>query len=376
MSRSTALRERPDGSRNLAGRMNSRMQIAALLLFLCLTRWAALDSAAAGYLLCASNERSGNVSVFSGEDYRLVKDIPVGKRPRGIHSSPDGRFLYVAVSGSPITGPPKLDAKGNPIPEKDDDDDADHSADGIAVVDLQQTRFLRKLPAGSDPEEFAVMPDGEHLFISNEDVGTASLLNVSSEKIEAIVPVKREPEGVALTPDGQRVFVTCEAGGEVFVIDRAACKVIGNFVVGGRPRTVAFSPDGARAYIPSESAGQIHLVDAKELKIQNSVRLPAGFRPMGTRMNRDGTKLYVSTGRAGQVAILDPKTLGLVKSIKVGARPWGMAFSPDGTRLFVANGPSNDLSVIDTGSDTEIQRIKAGDGPWGVTVVQRTVSEK
>src|SRR4051812_6806899 len=85
------------------------------------------------YLVCVSNERSGDVSILW--DGRRLASIPVGKRPRGIHASPDGAYLYVALSGSPITGPPALDAKGNPILKAgDDDEEADHSADGIGVV--------------------------------------------------------------------------------------------------------------------------------------------------------------------------------------------------------------------------------------------------
>src|SRR3954469_19266400 len=62
------------------------------------------------YLVCVSNERSGDVTVI--KDGKPIATIPAGKRPRGIHASPDGSSLYVALSGSPITGPPALDGKG------------------------------------------------------------------------------------------------------------------------------------------------------------------------------------------------------------------------------------------------------------------------
>lgn len=341
-----------------------------VLLFFWLSLLCARGEELKRHLVCVSNERSGTVSVFREPGGDLLKEIAVGKRPRGIHASPDGRFLYVAVSGSPITGPPKLDAKGNPIPEKEnDDDDADHTADGIAVIDMEKMSFLHKLPAGSDPEEFAVTPDGTHLYISNEDVGTVSLLNISSEKVDAIIPVKREPEGVAIAPDGKRVFVTCEAGGEVFVIDDGTRKITGQFTVGGRPRTVAFLPDGTRAFVPSESAGKLSLVDLAALKVLRTVTLPAGSRPMGTAIMPDGRKLYVSTGRGGSVLVIDPTTTEVLTQIKVGPRPWGIALAGGLKRAYVANGPSNDISIIDTETDRELQRLKAGEGPWGVTVV-------
>src|SRR6516162_9233671 len=70
------------------------------------------------YQIFVSNEKSGDLTVISGKDFKIVATIPVGKRPRGIHASPDGRTVYVALSGTPIETPPRLDANGNPILKK------------------------------------------------------------------------------------------------------------------------------------------------------------------------------------------------------------------------------------------------------------------
>src|SRR5579871_3590430 len=121
---------------------------------------------AASYQICVSNERSGDVTVIDGTSGKVVATIPVGKRPRGITASPDGKTIYVALSGTPISGPPALDANGNPILHKGDDDDdddkkADKSADGIALVDLAGRNLVKKLRVGSDPEQFALSKDGK-----------------------------------------------------------------------------------------------------------------------------------------------------------------------------------------------------------------------
>jgi YVTN family beta-propeller protein len=47
--------------------------------------------AAATYQVYVSNERSGDVTVINGRDFSIAATIPVGKRPRGIHVSPDGK---------------------------------------------------------------------------------------------------------------------------------------------------------------------------------------------------------------------------------------------------------------------------------------------
>ena len=66
----------------------------------------AWDGALAGeYIIYVSNERSGDVSLIDGTSNEVVATIPVGKRPRGIHCAPDGKHVYVTLSGSPRMGP-------------------------------------------------------------------------------------------------------------------------------------------------------------------------------------------------------------------------------------------------------------------------------
>jgi YVTN family beta-propeller protein len=334
--------------------------------------------AAAAYQIYVTNEKSGDVTVIDGSDFKVVGTIPVGKRPRGIHVSPDGKKVYVALSGTPVEGPPALDAQGNPILKKnskadddDDDDDskADKSADGIGVVDVAQKKLTGKISAGSDPEEFAVSKDGTRIYVSNEDIKTATVINIASGKVEHIIPVGREPEGVAVTPDGKQFYVTCETGGEIFVIDASTYKVVGHFTVPVRPRSVDFLSNAAIGFIPSESKGLLNVIDTATPKVLKAIDLPAGSRPMKVRVAPDNSKVYVSDGRAGTVTVIDAQSYAVLATIKVGTRPWGIVISPDSKYLFAANGPSNDVSVVDLATNKEVARVKAGDSPWGLTVV-------
>src|SRR5579883_2239989 len=94
-----------------------RALVAVLILIV-----AGAKSVHAGYEVCISNERSGDITVLDGDTRQVVATIPVGKSPRGIIASSDGKTVYVALSGTPISGPPKLDAHGNPILHKGGDD--------------------------------------------------------------------------------------------------------------------------------------------------------------------------------------------------------------------------------------------------------------
>ncbi len=332
--------------------------------------------AAPTYQVYVTNEKSGDVTVINGSDFSVAATIPVGKRPRGIHVSPDGKTVYVALSGTPIEAPPRIDAQGNPVFERkkggdDDDDAADKAADGIGVVNVATQKLTAKLNAGSDPEEFALSKDGRRIYISNEDTKTASVINIAAGKLEHIVPVGQEPEGVTTSPDGKRFYVTCEAGGDIYVIDTVSYAATAHFKVNGRPRSVALLASGSIGFIPSESAGELNVIDAVNAKVLKTITLPAGSRPMRVRLSPDEKRLYVSNGRAGTISVFDAHSYDLLDTIKVGTRPWGIGVSPDGRFLFSANGPSNDVSVVDLKTNREVSRVKAGAGPWGIAITSR-----
>ena len=175
-----------------------------------------------------TNEVGGDLSVIDSGTRSLIATVPLGKRPRGIHPSPDHKTLYVALSGSPIAGP-DVDESTLPPPDK--------SADGIGVFDVASNKLLRVIPGGSDPENFDVSKDGTQLYISNEDTGEVSIVDASSGKVLKSIKMGAQPEGVKVTPDGKLVFVTSEEDGTIAVLDPVAGKIISTFKVGHRPRS-------------------------------------------------------------------------------------------------------------------------------------------
>lgn len=360
----------------MIGNNAARITFICAVAFFCEAIGSRGSAAAEPYRVFVSNERSGDVTIIDGTDWAVIATVAIGKRPRGIHPSPDGKRVYVTLSGTPLAPPPELDAHGNPILKKggdddDSDEDSDKSADGIGVLDAAGLKLEAHIAAGSDPEEFAVSHDGKYLYVSNEDTKSASVVNIATGKVEHIIPVTQDAEGVAVTPDGTQFYVTCESAGDVFAINASSYEIVGHFKVAPRPRSIAFMPGAASlAFVPSESVGQINVIDTKRFKVLKVIQLPIGSRPMKVVLAPDARHLYVSNGRAGSVSVLDTRTDQVVAEIKAGKRPWGLAISPDGRYLFTANGPSNDVSVIDLETNREIKRVGAGASPWGVTIVK------
>ena len=193
-----------------------------------------------GPRIYVSDETGRDVVVLDPDSGREVGRIEVGKRPRGLRLTRDGKQLMIALSGSPIGGPGVDESKLPP---------ADRAADGIGVVDVATGKLVRKFNSGQDPESFDISPDGKFLYVSNEDAAEMSVVDLSSGTISARVKVGEEPEGVTVRPDGRVVYVSCEADNEIVAVDTATLKVVARVKTEPRPRSIVFVPDSTVAFV-------------------------------------------------------------------------------------------------------------------------------
>ena len=287
-----------------------------------------------------TNEKDNTVSVINGATFEVEAEIQIGKRPRGIGMSPDGSEVYVAIS----------------------EDDA------IAVFDPKTLKVLRKFQSGSDPETFAVHPNG-NLYISNEDDAKASVYDPLTGKLITDINVGLEPEGVAVSNDGEKVVVTSESSNMLHVIAVKGHTVTDNILVGSRPRAAVFNQSNQLIYATTEISGEVVKVDVEKASILKRVQLEdKKSKPKDVLLSKDEKFLYVAGGRANKIWLMDADSLELIKGIPVGKRVWGLALSKDGNRLFTTNGVSNNVSVIDTTTNENIKTIAVGKFPWGVAI--------
>lgn len=333
-----------------------RAALAALLLAAGLAL-APVSEAARAYV---SNEDDGTVTVVDTQQLAALATLTVGKRPRGLALSRDGKRLYVALSGLPKCPPPMRDEDCARLPR-------DQEADGIAVIDTATLRPRATLRGVSDPERVDVSQDDHTLFVTEEDAARLAVIDVAHATVTTRIPVGREPEGVRVSPDGHWVLVTSEEENALAIIDARKRARLATASVGQRPRDVVISPDSRSAYVSGEADASVYRVALPSgAPATRLLQLRSAARPMGLALDAQAGRLYVSTGRGGSVAVIALADERLVSEITVGARPWGIALTEHGAKLLTANGSGADLAVIDTRTLGVIGRVSTGHGSWGV----------
>src|SRR5690349_17964535 len=218
--------QRRSGATKMLGVRSSVAALRRCVKYFLLLLLAGCTHKPAGPLAFVTNERDGTITVIDTKTDRVYSTIKVGGRLRGIRLSPDKKTIWVAISY------PSNQSTGE---------------DKIAELDLNGN-VIAKYEAGTDPENFAIDDNATHLYIANEDAGTASITDIKANRVIASMPVGLEPEGAAISPNGRWVYITSESSSTVTVIDTSTDTVMKQFLVGARPREAVFTPDSARAY--------------------------------------------------------------------------------------------------------------------------------
>jgi PQQ-dependent catabolism-associated beta-propeller protein len=305
---------------------------------------ALLAPAARAETAYVSDEGANVIHVIQAPRWTEAATIAVGRRPRGMQLSHDGKRLYVALGND----------------------------DRIDVIDLATRKVVDHLPSGPDPERFVVSPDGRWLYVANENDNTVSFIDIAEKKIVHEVPVGAEPEGMAVSPDGRWVICTSESASLAHFIDAASAKLVDSVLVGTRPRDAVFNADGSQLWVSSETRASVTVFAMPERKVVHTIdfddddHAPATVQAVGLVLKPQ--RAFVALGRGNAVAEVDPKTFAIRRYVPVGSRNWGIGIAPDGKRLFAANGLSGDVTVIDLVANKPTATVKVGGKPWGVVV--------
>ena len=309
--------------------------------------------AGAGALVVVGNEGSGDLTVIDAARDAPLARIPVGRAPRALRASVDGRIVYVEV-GEADGVIAAAAGEGN--------------GTGIAVVDLAARRRVALLPTVGNAG-FDLLPGGRALVVPHGDGHGAVLLPAEGEARRGRRPVDAGAVAVGASPDGRTIAVVSRATGRLVLLDAWTRKTLAEVATGHGPRAIAFSPDGRLAFVPCEEGDVVTVVDVGARDRLVDVALREGLRPVSAAMSPDGLRVYVSTG-GGAVAVIDAIGLRLDRLVTVGGNLGGLAVTPDGRKLYVADEASNEVAVLDTGTLAVVRRVLVGERPVAVAVAR------
>jgi DNA-binding beta-propeller fold protein YncE len=201
----------------------------------------------------------------------------------------------------------------------------------LALVDPSTLRVLARVPVGEDPHEVIASSDGRTAYVSIYGGGRYHTLSV----VDLVTRTARPPieTGALNGPHGLvfvggKVWFTAEGAKAVARFDPATARI--DWVMGtGQERThmLFVTPDEKRVYTTNVNSATVSILELVTLRAMGPPRPPAppGVQPAGAPQRVDWTETVVPVGKGDE----------------------GFDVSPDGRELWTANAQDGTLSIID-----------------------------
>ena len=326
-----------------------------------------------GNTIYATDNEGCGIQEINTSTGNIVTEWYIDYAPYGIAVSPDGNTLYVSLTGS--------------------GSECDSSEEGIEMLDASTGNPVGSiLNVGSHPQGMAISPDGNTLYVADDDDGSVYPIDVPSWSVTTanIVSGFENPSGITISPDGSALYVSDDGFDTVYEVS-ASGSPINSFDEGvSDPKGVLISPNGNTLYVANHYDNDISVIDTNAL---SSVTYPAqGFdEPQGMAISPDGNTIYVANYKSPSISVLDASSGSVIGTLDnsgagLGGTPgWdngddgltGLAVSPDGNTIYATvelSGPGDGVQVIDASTGNIINTLYTFDAsdnpanPLGIAV--------
>jgi YVTN family beta-propeller protein len=233
----------------------------------------------------------------------------------------------------------------------------------LAIVDPSSLRVVARIPVGDDPHEVVASSDGHTAYVSNYGFGafhTLSVVDLIAQEPEPQIDLGplRGPHGLAFMQG--RVWFTAEAAKVVGSVDSGSRKV--NWIMGtGQNRThmIYVFPDAQKIVTTNVNSATVTILEHTDRAAGGPPAPPqGGAPPAGGPNNWQGAGLPPG-GRGPGGPPGPPGGDWNETVIPVGGGSEGFDVTPDGKQAWVANAWDGTISVIDIAQKKVTATIQA-----------------
>jgi len=249
----------------------------------------------------------------------------------------------------------------------------------LAIVDPTSLKVLARVPVGPDPHEVIASTDGKTAYVSIYGFGGYHALSVVDLVNQKALPevdtgALNGPHGLAFS--GGNVWFTAEGAKAIARFDPATSKI--DWIMGtGQNRThmLYVTTDEKRIYTTNVSSGTVSLIEqvatpspgGQQHTDWNETVIAVGKGDEGFDVSPEGRQLWTANAQDGTISIIDlaNKQVTATLDAKI-ASANRLKFTPDGKYVLVSMLREGNVAVFDAASHKEVRRIPIGHGAAGI----------
>ena len=201
------------------------------------------------------------------------------------------------------------------------------AANQVAVVDTGSWTVAANIDVGPGPARLALQPDEAYLWVSCESNAQSSIVVVSPREMKTVArfPTGKGRHEIAFSDDSRFAFLTNQDAGTVSVIDIRRLIKKADISIGSRPVSIAFSKLAQAVYVSSDDGGTITAISSPKHKVIARVKAEPG---LGQIKFAPGDRLgFILNTATNKVYILDAAFNRIIQKADVEKGPDQLAFT-------------------------------------------------
>ncbi len=217
------------------------------------------------------------------------------------------------------------------------------------------------IQVGLGPDGLVVTPNGQFVYVANNDSNnaasdTVSVVSTASNTVVDTITVGPAPFLPKVTPNGKYVAVSNQ-NDTVSVINTSNYAVT-TYNTPAETTGLAFTPNGAFGYLAENTTPGAVLVVTPGPTTVATIPLGQGTSaPIKVAITPDGSLVYVTNLGSNNVSVIDAATNSVIATVPVGKLPYAIAVSLDGAQVYVGNYGDSTISIISTASNTVVATV-------------------
>jgi YVTN family beta-propeller protein len=251
---------------------------------------------------------------------------------------------------------------------------ADWQTSSLTVIDGSTDKIIASIPVVQRPDGVAVNQSTNRTYVTGYNSRGVSVVDDITNTVEYTIDA---PPGlpIAVNPVTNRIYT---AGGTTLtVIDGSTNMIVGNATVGFVPTGIGVNPVTNTIYVGSQNTNDVTVIDGSTDTVVTTI--PVTFSPgiFGVDVNSKTNRIYV-TNLNGPVSVIDGSTNTVVANIPAVGSLTALATNPTLNEVYVSDQlsyyggppPADKLVIINATSNTQIANVTVGAVPSGIGVDQ------
>lgn len=318
----------------------------AYILSTCLLTVSALPQMT-GTLLVA-NQKDRTLSLINLKTANQVAVPEERVTGHEVAASPDGHTAYVPIYGNAGVGHPGTDGQD------------------MVIIDVPSHKVIKTFDFGHPvrPHKPVYDPKRNVLYVTTELDNTVTAIDPHTLKILYTIPTGAiESHMLAISHDDKLGYTANVSPGSVSVLDLTTHKNVAVIPVAKHVQRISISRDDKLVFTSDSSAPRLAVIDASARKVKTWVDLPA--KGYGSAPTPDGHFLILALPGAAKVAIINLEDFTIARTIDVPKSPQEVLIRPDGKVAYVSCNSSHQIAAIDL-SNWGVTLLEAGEGADGL----------